>query len=284
MKIIKQLREEIGISLERFAEMLDTTQQTIADWEAGHSEPTASALRDIAVIFGTSVDDLFGQNPQSDKVISTRIIMDFSREHSREAFWGNFGILTPGAEHTKWYPITDGEQSRITTGLANGNNWLFVTTLNNRALLVNLTNVTRLWLLNDDADQPEEDWEVHGDEYSGLPFEIYKGMDDFARENDAWFESSSEKYKEAVLNSINELSINGDDLLGKLHNTLIRVKDRPEVAYWVKPEALQSIILQAKMGRLGSIVQLPDYCDQFDSYFNTNNISVIDMPLLDLME
>ena len=284
MKIIKQLREEIGISLERFAEMLDTTQQTIADWEAGHSEPTESTLRDIAVIFGTSVDDLLGQNPLTDRVMSTHIIMDYSREHIRESFWGNFGVLLPGATHTKWYPITDGERDRISESLASEKKWLMATTLNNRLLVINLDKVIRLWLLDDDADQPEEDWELEGDEYTGLPFEIYKGMDDYERENDAWFDASSEKFKEAVRLGIDELNVADEGLIEKLHNTIIHINGRPEISYWVKPEAQNTLISQAKCEKIGLMIYLPDYCDQFETYFAANSISIIDMPLLDLME
>lgn len=283
MKIIKKLREEIGISLERFAEMLETTQQTISDWEVGRSEPSESALRDIAVVFGTSVDDLLGQNPLTDKVISTRIIIDYSREHIRESFWGNFGVLLPGATHTKWYPITDGERYRISESLANEQKWLTITTLNNRVLVINLCKVIRLWLLDDDADQPEEDWELKGDEYTGLPFEIYKGMDDYARENDAWFDVSSEKFKEAVRLGIDELNLAGEDLIEKLHNTIIHINGRPEISYWTKPEAQNRLISQAKCEKIGLMIYLPDYCDQFESYFAATSISVIDMPLLDLI-
>jgi hypothetical protein len=53
--------------------MLKTTQQTIARCEAGKAEPNLSALQDLAMIFGTSVDDLLGKNPLSDKIASTSL-------------------------------------------------------------------------------------------------------------------------------------------------------------------------------------------------------------------
>lgn len=283
MKNIKQLREEIGISLERFAEILETTQQTITDWEKGQSEPNGSDLRDIAVIFGTSVDDLLGQNPFFDKIMSTRIIMDYSREHTREAFWGNFGVLLPGAKHTKWYPITDGERVRISKALASDKEWVTLSTLNNRVLLINLNNVIRLWLLDDDADQPDDDWKLDGDEYTGLPFEIYRGMDDFARDNDEWFDDTSEKFKKSVQFNIDELNFDKDQLIEKLHNTIFHIRGEVSISFWVKPSDLQFLFMHAHR-ELSKLICLNDYGNGFENYFNTNNLSMIDMPLIDLID
>ena len=55
---IKILRNEARLTQAELAEMLGTTQQTIARWESGKSEPNITALKDLAMIFGCSVGDL----------------------------------------------------------------------------------------------------------------------------------------------------------------------------------------------------------------------------------
>jgi transcriptional regulator with XRE-family HTH domain len=62
MKRLKELRQSLGLTQEALAKALQTTQQTIARWETDKAEPNLSALRDLAMIFGTSVDDVVGSN------------------------------------------------------------------------------------------------------------------------------------------------------------------------------------------------------------------------------
>jgi len=68
VKRLKELRQSLGLTQEALAKALQTTQQTIARWETGKAEPNLSSLRDLAMIFGTSVDDVVGSNPISKRV------------------------------------------------------------------------------------------------------------------------------------------------------------------------------------------------------------------------
>jgi hypothetical protein len=81
----------------------------------------------------------------------------------REDFWGHIGVLLPSTPHSQWYPITRAEKSRAEKLVAAADRdkpWVTVTTLANRLLLVNLSNVNRIWFLDDGADPPEGDWET----------------------------------------------------------------------------------------------------------------------------
>jgi DNA-binding XRE family transcriptional regulator len=56
MKKLAQLRKRFGMTQECLAELLKTTQQTVAKWESGTAEPDIATLRDLALIFGRSID------------------------------------------------------------------------------------------------------------------------------------------------------------------------------------------------------------------------------------
>jgi transcriptional regulator with XRE-family HTH domain len=57
---IKRLRLEKGWTQLRLAELLDTTQKTIATYQSGARKPTISKLAQIASAFGVSIDQLIG--------------------------------------------------------------------------------------------------------------------------------------------------------------------------------------------------------------------------------
>lgn len=57
---IKDLREEKGLSQMGLANATGISQSSIARWELGKSEPTASALITLSKFFGESIDYILG--------------------------------------------------------------------------------------------------------------------------------------------------------------------------------------------------------------------------------
>ncbi|MBQ7235692.1 MAG: helix-turn-helix transcriptional regulator [Clostridia bacterium] len=55
---IKELREEKGLSQMALSKKTNISQSAIAKWELGKTEPTASALKLLAIFFEVSVDYL----------------------------------------------------------------------------------------------------------------------------------------------------------------------------------------------------------------------------------
>ena len=90
---IKILRNEARLTQAELAEMLGTTQQSIARWESGKSEPNITALKDLAMIFGCSVGDLLEmseyQRPSS--------VRSHWMGNSFDGFWGHSGVHLAGA-------------------------------------------------------------------------------------------------------------------------------------------------------------------------------------------
>lgn len=54
---IKELRKEHGLSLEKFARMIDVSDVAVLKWEQGKTEPKASNLKAIAVVFNIDLMD-----------------------------------------------------------------------------------------------------------------------------------------------------------------------------------------------------------------------------------
>lgn len=57
---LKQLREDLGITQDKLAKMLNLTQSTIAYYESGRKMPTLENAIIITKIFNTSLDYLVG--------------------------------------------------------------------------------------------------------------------------------------------------------------------------------------------------------------------------------
>lgn len=55
---LKQARTEMGINQKQFAEMLQTTQQRVSEWERGVIEPTLSNIVKIIKVLGVSLEEL----------------------------------------------------------------------------------------------------------------------------------------------------------------------------------------------------------------------------------
>jgi len=60
-KRLKSLREGIGISQQKLANMLETTQSSINRYENGQAEPPVDLFRKYADMFDVSLDYIFGR-------------------------------------------------------------------------------------------------------------------------------------------------------------------------------------------------------------------------------
>lgn len=62
MNRIKDLRKKYGFSQEDLAEKFDVDRVTISRWENGINDPSNDALKELASLFGVSVDYLLGHD------------------------------------------------------------------------------------------------------------------------------------------------------------------------------------------------------------------------------
>lgn len=57
----ERLRNKAGLSQEALARVMGLSRMTIANWEKGKTEPSASQIKFLADIFGVTTDQLLGQ-------------------------------------------------------------------------------------------------------------------------------------------------------------------------------------------------------------------------------
>lgn len=72
--MLKDLRNMRRITQKEFAEMLGVSQQTVASWEVGRTEPSNEALIKIAAYFKVSTDYLLGNEhlyPKEESILVT---------------------------------------------------------------------------------------------------------------------------------------------------------------------------------------------------------------------
>ena len=57
---LKELRKHADLSQKRLAEILQTTNSTVCDWERGRCQPSLETLVELAKLFEVSADYLLG--------------------------------------------------------------------------------------------------------------------------------------------------------------------------------------------------------------------------------
>ena len=70
---LKELRKEMGITQEEFAEKLDVSSRTISRWETGANMPDISLLVNIAEIFNVK-SEIYKNIPLSQLCLSARVV------------------------------------------------------------------------------------------------------------------------------------------------------------------------------------------------------------------
>ena len=61
---IVSIRKQMGLSQEKFGEMLNMSQRSVAAWEAGERTPSFATLSDLADKLNVSVDYLLGRTDE----------------------------------------------------------------------------------------------------------------------------------------------------------------------------------------------------------------------------
>ena len=58
---IAAIRKDLHMSQEKFGELVNVSQRTVAAWESGDRRPSLAVLNDLSVALGVSVDFLLGK-------------------------------------------------------------------------------------------------------------------------------------------------------------------------------------------------------------------------------
>lgn len=282
MNRIKEFRMTFGYTQKDLAERLETTQQTIARWESGKSEPNIANLRDLSMLFQTSVDDLLGVNPLTDKITTHYSVIDTPNV---DQFWGHVGIQLPDKNKSLWFPITNDEADFIVkriNSLTVENSWLTITTLNNRLLLINTQLIKKIQILDDNADEIIDDWELDWDSYQGYPIEVYRALEEIQYDltDLSDLEKYSIKFKKIIESIMAEEAFTDEIIQEKIIDTHIYFKDSSQ-SFRVDESLLESIYFETSIsnGEAPIILDLSDRDIGLDRYIPSSSIAMLDTPL-----
>ncbi len=145
---IQQFRQALAYSQEDLAQRLQFPLSDIIKWEEGTTSPTICQLRDMALLFKTSVEELRGDYPLR---IYPRTGHFFVNDSTLDAFWGHLCIYLQKSKEALWFPISLKSRRSIAEQLAQSTEsapWIAVETINNRLLFANVMQIDSIELIN----------------------------------------------------------------------------------------------------------------------------------------
>lgn len=145
---IQQFRQALQYSRETLAKELHVSVIDIENWENGTAFPDIRYLRDIALLFKTSVEELRGDYPLR---AYPRTGHFFVNDSTLDAFWGHVCIHLQNHGNALWFPISLKSQQSIAEQLTRSTTshpWIAVETINNRLLFANVMQIDSIELIN----------------------------------------------------------------------------------------------------------------------------------------
>jgi len=285
MKRLKIARERWGLTQSELAERLDTTQQTVARWEAGKAEPSLAALRDLAICLHTSVDVLLGRR----SVLEHQTTDPFAwLSGDKSGYWGNIGIRLPHRKFSIWYPITTSTMEGVFGELqgVETNTWISFQTLNNKLVACRPSQLQALTFLDEAEDQIEGDWQVGPDDAEGWPQEVYECLEYLLWERlggSGEGEEFSKKLISGTKELISEHQLDNEKLMEMCVQTRITHTDGTTRLLHVSPERLASAMFDFDLGieHVGStMLHLDDEGGDHSVFLSLDLISLLELPLL----
>lgn len=68
---LKYFRKQGGLSQEELAEKIDVSRQSVAKWESGETLPDIIKCRELANLFGTTIDNLINYSFENEKLVES---------------------------------------------------------------------------------------------------------------------------------------------------------------------------------------------------------------------
>lgn len=278
MEKLKILRKTCNYTQKDLADILGVKTKDISDWESNKSQPELKTLRDLAVIFGTSVLDILSNEP-----VSTTHWQPWQKEKIIDSFWGHIGILLCNSNNIKWYPITSATAQRIQESLCYDEDihdkLLSVDTLNNHFLIINTKLIKKISLLDDSSDAPEN-WEIPWDGYQGLGAEEYYNLiEEYFLDYEYFYENTSENLQLIIKDLIEENNLTEENVKEITHNINIYFSDNTSESISIGYDSkFVDIIMDIELG-VSSRFRCFEDLNGEKHFISEENIGLIDIPL-----
>jgi len=274
---LKDFRTDRKLTQKQLADALKVNQQTIARWEKGQTEPNIKQLRDLAMIFSTSVDAILGK--EKPEILYPNFIND--KTGNSDYFWGHIGINLYGVDETKWYPVTEVTVNRFYQRSAD--TWFVFETMNNRYVALNQKNTRLVTLSDDNADPPEtppgnKKWKLTWKE-DMHPIEFYRGLDETQlnpKDNNV-----SKTYVKIINDYVKENKLTEEDISELTIWSSVYDK-QGEVLNQLYIDRLDDLFINLEDPEEGEIINLSCYGNYYA--FNESDIALIESPRLEVRD
>lgn len=274
---IKKFRNEKGLTQHQLAKNLGYSEQSVARWENGISEPSLEQLIALSKYFQISIDELI----KKDNSGSKDELLFF--ENKDKSYFGYISIQS--SVFNKHYPISyqtvEDLTGRLYHNTSNENNWVPFSTLNNRAVAFNINNIDSIIFNDDDGDQPFKSYEINPlDEVHSEEFYSFLG----AEEKDS-HAAPTKDIQEEINTFFDKTNYDSSQIYELLNNSYIYNKDeivfgKPVIIY---DEALYKIhdVTLRYLNESDGFLYFNNE-DGSEYYLNLLNLSLVDSPLLRL--
>jgi transcriptional regulator with XRE-family HTH domain len=286
MHRIQDIRTTLGVSQADFAKALGMPAHLISLWEQGSAEPDIPSLRHIATLLGTSVDALMEYDLSGRRMASRHW---FPSDHPlMDGYWGYLGLQLPGRDNCDWYPISQGEHALIGDALGMEHDepqWIVVSTLNNRKLVINPELIRRIRLVDDDpADRPQDDtWEMGWDDACGMLPELYRALHEYYVDDYAFRACNSLETQNLIPKLVTRYDLDEQKVLQLTAHCSVHLASGTTTVLRVANADLYNLVLDAYSGMpLGITLGSPDTGEQ--NVFSPLHVALVEIPLLQYEE
>lgn len=279
-----KLAEEIGISTEQLKEI-----------ERGNTDTDLAILRDLAFVLQTSTSVILGKNIFDPQIATLNTFLSYFSEkenndyYKNSGYWGHVGLNIKGSSKLLWYPITKSTREDIYQ--TSNNKYQVIPCMNNRLLLVNMANINRIVMVDNDIDSMETKCE--GPDSAGeYPLAFYEIAENYMSDIICGEEISEKEISSKMLSCIKEMEKNGVDLnyfvdantIGNIfYSDGTTVKD--EISFYYFEDSLFLNISAIYMDReymeddIENCLLYHDISD-VENFINLNNLAIMELPLL----
>lgn len=263
----------------QLAERLGTTQQTVARWERGASEPGIAKLREVSLILGVSTQYLL--SGAEDRAATSHRKMPSGG--GVDGYWGNLGIRLSGASKSKWYPISLSEMRRAYANVQVSKTFV-VETLNNRCLLINRQNIDAFYFLDEASDHVEGDWYVGADDVQGEPEDFYRAILPMLDEAAELDEAYTRKFRAYCLRTFRRFGVGREDMADFVLGSRIYMRSGTVEKTCINPMDMGGLHFDFDTGVDDEFVKIGMQYGEMDAWISMKALSMIDLSLIQLKD
>ncbi|WP_026878946.1 helix-turn-helix transcriptional regulator [Ignatzschineria larvae DSM 13226] len=282
--LIQQFRQALQYSQETLAKELQLSVIDIENWESGTAFPEIRDLRDMALLFKTSVEELRGDYPLR---AYPRTGHFFVNNSTIDAFWGHICIHLQSHENALWFPISLKSQQSAAKQLTQSSTihpWISIETLNNRLLFINVMHTDSVELIHqqkEDQQSASNDWDIQG--YS---LELYRAL--MHKDQDPFGYMASDQYSDGFREKVesichyHEIYI-GAQLPDLLYNTHI-IQVQNNITNPIAPHFIAEIYQNIRDQQMPIMLNISKSIESNQHFIQSTKIALINTPLALLID